>query len=272
MTESPASDRPIGFTDVDNSDEPDRLLNAMDATAQWPAVQNLREWSLPLLSGVGDVLDVGCGLGDVLMSIAEANPGPRFVGVEKSTEMIEAARTRAAGRGIEATFKEADATALPFDDGEFDAVRSERMLQHLTDPQKAVDEMTRVTKPGGRVVLIDTDWRTFGSTTDPQFEHRLRAAGSPLPSSHAGGFLRSYALGAGLTDVEVHPVVHHAARREADGSDGLPPHDVIIEFRASQGFDRAELTAYFREMTRQSDNGTLSVVLTMWGATGTVPT
>ncbi|MGI9578225.1 MAG: methyltransferase domain-containing protein, partial [Microthrixaceae bacterium] len=154
---------------------------------------------------------------------------------------------------------------------EGEAQQVDVLLQHVTDPQAAVDEMVRVTRPGGRVVLIDTDWRTFGSTTDPEFEQRLRAIGSPLATPHAGGFLRAYALAAGLVDVDVLPVVHHANHRAPDGSDGLPPHDVVTEFRAAQGLDRTGLDAYFAEMQRQSDNGTLSVVLTMWGATGTVP-
>ena len=53
-----------------------------------------------------------------------------------------------------------DAVSLPFRDASVDAVRCERVFQHLPDPEAAVAEMVRVLRPGGRVVLMDSDWGT----------------------------------------------------------------------------------------------------------------
>src|SRR5215469_17688654 len=49
---------------------------------------------------------------------------------------------------------------MPYDDGSFDACRAETLLQHLTDPQQAVHEMTRVTRAGGRVAALEFDLGT----------------------------------------------------------------------------------------------------------------
>jgi ubiquinone/menaquinone biosynthesis C-methylase UbiE len=265
---SESHEQNFGFTDVDRQDDADRLLVGMDATATWPAVQELHEWSEPLLQP-GALLDVGCGQGYALLALARAAGTGRFVGVDVSTMMLDAARTRASKAGLDVTFKEASATDLPFDDHEFDSIRCERVLQWLPDPQLAVDEMVRVVRPGGRIVLLDTDWRTYGSTADQELEAEMFSAPTVWPSPHAGGFLRNYLLTAGVSDVEVKAVVHHATTWAEDSSDGLLPADGLREFKIASGMPAARVDRYIGELRRQSDAGTMSMVLTMWGATGT---
>jgi SAM-dependent methyltransferase len=74
---------------------------------------------------------------------------------------VTGARSRAIASGCQVRFSVGDAVALDEPDGYFDAVRSERTLQWITDPEAAVAEMARVLRPGGHVSLIDTDWSTF---------------------------------------------------------------------------------------------------------------
>jgi SAM-dependent methyltransferase len=59
------------------------------------------------------------------------------------------------------SFQVADARALPFPDGAFDGVRAERLLMHVPEAPRAVAEMARVTRPGGRVSVFDFDWDTM---------------------------------------------------------------------------------------------------------------
>jgi ubiquinone/menaquinone biosynthesis C-methylase UbiE len=99
----------------------------------------------------GRYLDVGCGTGDDARGLAGlVGPSGEVVGIDSSEAMIAEARRRAEGSGLPVAFESADAHRLPFADGAFDGCRVERVLQHLADPQQAVREMARVTRPGGR--------------------------------------------------------------------------------------------------------------------------
>jgi SAM-dependent methyltransferase len=84
-------------------------------------------------------------------------PG-EVVGIDASEAMIEVARRRLEGTGVPASFHVGDAAALDLPTDSFDAVRCERLLIHVADPAVVLDEMVRVTRPGGRIVAIDIDF------------------------------------------------------------------------------------------------------------------
>jgi ubiquinone/menaquinone biosynthesis C-methylase UbiE len=72
--------------------------------------------------------------------------------------MLDEARKRSEGLDLPVEFHVGDAHRLDFSDNFFDACRTERVLQHLDDPQSAIAEMVRVTKPGGAVCAFEPDW------------------------------------------------------------------------------------------------------------------
>ncbi len=256
------------YRDVDNTERNERLLDTMDATASWAAVRDLRSWSEPAITSGSSLLDVGCGLAEEAIGLANRHPGLTVTGVDSSTEMIKMARQRARQRSTAIDLLLGDALALPFDDGAFDAVRCERVLQWLVQPARAVREMVRVTAPGGTIALIDTDWRTFVSTVgDGTVDQVL---GGPSPTSHAGGFLRFWAAEAGLVDIECKAAVHHTAHVVGDGTDGLIPFDQYLDLQTARGHERADVERYLAELHRRSADGTLSLSLTMWAVTGVV--
>jgi ubiquinone/menaquinone biosynthesis C-methylase UbiE len=105
-----------------------------------------------------DVLEVGCGTGEVTMR-AKAGTGPTgsVAGIDPAPEMIAVARDKAAQAGVEIDYRVAAVEALPFLAATFDVVVSSLMLHHLPEDLKprALAEIRRVLKPGGRLVVID---------------------------------------------------------------------------------------------------------------------
>ncbi|MFE7591606.1 methyltransferase domain-containing protein [Kitasatospora sp. NPDC057512] len=123
------------------------------------------------------------------------------IGVEPHPGLRAVAERRAAEAGSPARFLDGDAQALPLPDGELDAVWCERVLQHLTDPAKAVAEMARVLRPGGRVALLDTDWSTFVlHPAAPEVRTALAAVVQGAAAHpEAGRSLAGWLVEAGLT-------------------------------------------------------------------------
>lgn len=97
------------------------------------------------------VLDVACGTGDFVRAVLEASPASSVIGLDFSEEMLRLARTK----GIPATFVQGDVLALPFDDGRFDAVTVGFGLRNFVDIPRALAQMARVLKPGGRLVILE---------------------------------------------------------------------------------------------------------------------
>lgn len=96
------------------------------------------------------VLDVGTGVG--ALALALAPHVTEVVGLDAERELLARARERAPAN---ATFVEGDAGALPFEDGSFDLAATLRTLHHLRRPELAVAELARVTRPRGRLLVID---------------------------------------------------------------------------------------------------------------------
>jgi ubiquinone/menaquinone biosynthesis C-methylase UbiE len=113
------------------------------------------------LTGGERVLDLGCGLGDDTFAIAHLVGGQgRAVGVDVSESMILEARRRAASQQLPIEFVIDDAQTLHFEDANFDACRTERMLMHVRDAGRAFAEMVRVIRRGGGLSVFDFDWET----------------------------------------------------------------------------------------------------------------
>jgi ubiquinone/menaquinone biosynthesis C-methylase UbiE len=107
-------------------------------------------------AGVGAgalVADVGTGTG--FLAEAALARGARVIGIDQSEGMLAQARARFAGRPFDGRVGDLD--ALPLADGEADAVLANMVLHHAPDPPRAIREMARALKPGGRLVVTDAD-------------------------------------------------------------------------------------------------------------------
>ena len=106
------------------------------------------------------VLDVGCGTGVVTRAVARrVAPAGSVLGVDPSPTMLSVAREIAEreGLGEQIEFRVGDARALPVDDAAFDVVLAITALSHTTDAERAIPELLRATRPGGRVGIFDID-------------------------------------------------------------------------------------------------------------------
>src|SRR5712692_9912963 len=122
--------------------------------AAWDRILDL------VLAGRGalDALDAGCGTGFLTFELVAR--GHHVTGVDFAPAMIAEARRKAAARAVSARFEEADAERLPFPPGSFDLTISRHLLWTLPHPEAAIDGWIRVLRPGGRLVVVDSQLDT----------------------------------------------------------------------------------------------------------------
>ena len=125
----------------------DRVAARQDARAARLA-EEVRDFVQP--RGDERALDLGAGAGALAFALA---PLVReVVGLDPVPELLELARARARPN---TEFVEGDGTALPFADASFDLAGTHRTLHHVAQPERVVAEMARVTRSGGRVLVVD---------------------------------------------------------------------------------------------------------------------
>jgi ubiquinone/menaquinone biosynthesis C-methylase UbiE len=104
------------------------------------------------------VLDIGSGPGFLVASLADAvGPDGAVHGLDQSAPMNTVARDLVGARA-EVSIDEGDALTLPYPDGAFDAAVSTQVYEYVADIARALTELRRVLRTGGRALLLDTDW------------------------------------------------------------------------------------------------------------------
>ena len=135
----------------------DQVAAAYDRTNSVLSLGNDRLWRAAVLRSVAPkrgerILDLAAGTGTSSMAFVPS--GAHVVAADFSKGMIAEGRRRH-GDVPNLEFVQADATDLPFGDGEFDAVTMSFGLRNVNDPRRALRELRRVTRPGGRIVVCE---------------------------------------------------------------------------------------------------------------------
>jgi ubiquinone/menaquinone biosynthesis C-methylase UbiE len=125
------------------------LRLALQAERAEQLAERVRHFLSPF-EGNEVALDAGCGTGSLTFALAPFVA--EVVGVDTSTEYLEAGRATAPSN---VRLVEGDVTALPFGYAEFDLACCHRVLHHVRRPELAVSELARVTRPGGRIFIAD---------------------------------------------------------------------------------------------------------------------
>jgi ubiquinone/menaquinone biosynthesis C-methylase UbiE len=184
------------------------LLDYQDAL---PSARRLRDWAIETAAvQAGDhVVDLGSGTGTMSRQLASlvapvASAGVsagQVIGIEPNPHLRAIAVSRAKAAGVSnVSFVDGFAGALLFDGSTIDFVWCERVLQHLADPQSAINDIARVLRPGGRAVLLDSDYGTrIVSDLDPDLAAAFsRASLGPIANPYAARHIPAQIHAAGL--------------------------------------------------------------------------
>jgi demethylmenaquinone methyltransferase/2-methoxy-6-polyprenyl-1,4-benzoquinol methylase len=113
-----------------------------------------RELEKKLSTDGRKILDVACGTGDLAIELASTLKA-EVTAIDFCRPMLDVARPKAAARGMQIEFLEADALDLPFEDGAFDAATIAFGLRNLFSVEKGLRELLRVLKPNGMVAILE---------------------------------------------------------------------------------------------------------------------
>jgi SAM-dependent methyltransferase len=247
--------------------EASRLSRKVDPE-QWVAKYLSR-----LLPRAGSVLEVGCGPGVMAFAAARERSTLTVTGVDLSAARF--ARS-IAERPRNVILREADAVDLPFADGTFDVVYSRLLVEYLSDKQRAVDEMVRVCRAGGTVLLQDLDGQlVWHFPEDAELREGLSCVLGALEKRgfdpFAGRKLFSFCKSAGLNKIRVSAESYHLYAGAIDDRNlqfWQTKLDIALPIAASVlGGEPAALALRerFLEYLKRDDSLTYSVLFTVEG-------
>ena len=239
---------------MEDGREAARLARKVDAAA-W-----VTQYLERLLPDSGAVLDVGCGPGALVAAVAAVRSTLCVTGVDLNAGRF---RRECASMPFNVSLLEANACALPCEPNAFDVVYCRFLLEYLKERARAVSEMVRVCKPGGRVLLQDLDGQLLWHyPADAELSAQMAAQAQPI---------YSLARDAGLTDLSVQAQPYHLIAGVTDDST-LELWDLKLDIAlplAAQALGTMEaaraLKARFMEYLRREDSLTYSVVFTVVG-------
>lgn len=272
----PAQKDRTPFSDIDalSAQMSEIVLDALTAMGRHPEIQRVRRVAFDSLGPRPGqrLLDAGSGSGDVARMLAGMVGGSgEVLALDYSASLTATAIDRHDGSNVR--YLTGDVCALDLPDDCVDGVWCERVLQHVDDADRAIAELARVTRPGGRICLVDTDWGSLAFDGMPAGLGEVVMAhvrGHFTPKQHdMGRTLRRRLVAAGLTRLTATPVTCFFATPES-AAVVLPMvnPEVPVEVWATPPGLRDEWLAC---VEAAGASGTFLAVLTIWVVTGTVP-
>jgi arsenite methyltransferase len=240
----------------------ERTSGRVEAVYVTPDVVEQRQITLAALDlkAGDDVLDVGSGPGFLAVEMAAAvGPAGSVTGLDPSEPMLARARARTRGPrpagSAPVEFGPGEATALPYADGSFGTVVSTQVYEYVAGIPAALAEAYRVLRPGGRLLVLDTDWDSIvWRSSDPARMRRVLAGWDEhLADPHLPRRLAGLLAGAGfsVTHRQVIPLLNagYDPRTYSAGLIGF-----ITSFLSGRpGVDAGELAAWAQDLVGLGD-------------------
>ena len=186
------------------------LYDVVQRLAGIPALhRRLLDWAA--LGDIGDVLEVGCGTGNLTLLVKSRHPQAQLTGADPDPLALARAQQKAAARRLEVRLNQAYGQDLPYSDDSFDHVLSAFMLHHLDSDVKSrmLRETNRVLRPGGWLHLVDFGGRVSRSD-GPMARVQRRSA---LLRDNLGDAIPTRLRQAGFVDLREQAVVTRRAGR-----------------------------------------------------------
>jgi arsenite methyltransferase len=234
----------------------------LEATYRTPDVVAQRTATLKALAlQAGErVVDVGSGPGLLAAEMAaQVGPAGRVIGLDLSDSMLALSGERHADRATKEclSFLKADAVRLPFADSMFDVAVSTQVYEYVPDVPTALAEVYRVLRPGGRLLILDTDWDSIVWTAGDQvrMQRLLEAWVDRFADPHLPRSLSWQLKGAGFR-VERREVLVLFNPEYSPDTYSVANGQIMADFAVTQGrMQREEAEAWMRDLQHLGGEG-----------------
>ena len=219
--------------------------------------QRMRTLSALHLNVGETVLDVGCGTGLLSYDMATlVDTSGRVVGVDLSADMLKLARQRCSDLP-QVELKQSGAEDLPQEDASFDAVTCIQVLLYVADVETALAEMYRVLKPGGRIAIIETEWRgmVLNSFDDTLTRKMVAAWDAAVPSPNLPLRLNRMMKEANFASIDVDAIPIVNSSRAAGGYSGGMMEQFAHYAREQDRVSAEESKAWLDDLDSKSEEG-----------------
>lgn len=172
------------------------------------ALKKLKDYSFNWFTHIaeGTIAELGCGTGVDAIALARLL-GNRVsvIGIDHDPQMVEKAKSLSSG-SENVSFLLSDVALLPFEDSTLSGVRTERLIQHLQEPQQVVHEIYRVLKPESPLLIVETDWRSISFyNAETSIEEKVISylTEEKVNNGHAARQLTRYLERSGLKNIKI---------------------------------------------------------------------
>lgn len=210
----------------------------------------------------GTIVDLGCGNGADAASLQEiTSTSVEVIGLDHDSNFIAEAKQK---HPI-IKYLEADVENLPFDDQSIEGIRTERMFQHLKKPERVLQEIRRVLKDNGKLIILDTDWAGINFHTPfIKIENKIREY---LTEKKVNFGLSARYLPTMLTDhnfkVKNCDYLKVSAVTIAELNGLLQYNELMKEMEHKKILTQVESDTFKKELTKRDLNGTLNCSIDM---------